>query len=252
MDSPSPSLDLSPDPKHASSLFSRSVQTCLSSSEKIVWSNCNLHWNLRAIIVQIRFYTTPSVIGIYFCGVFSWIIQCMMGKPCDCCSLMIPTWDDHSTCVKCRFSAGLCSVDLHNPCEICRSWLLVTWGRLRQSLRDARQKLTKRGTQHWSCQAAALLTWMDSASTSLELHSEPGSIADSELGEVDLELAATTANTLEVQVSIHQSLVEEPPTIIACQAPTMDIVTTVPQCAQFISGVHASPLGVTANHTTAP
>ena len=104
-----------------------------------------------------------------------------MGKLCDRCSLMIPTWDDHSTCVKCRFSAGLCSVDIHNPCEICRSWSLTTctWGRLRKSLRDARQKSTKRGTQQWSCQALALLAWMDSASTSLELHSDTGSIADS-------------------------------------------------------------------------
>ena len=59
-------------------------------------------------------------------------------------------------------------MDLHNPCEICRSWsCYLSWSRLRKSLLDARQKPTKRGTQHWSCLAPALLAWMDSASTSL-------------------------------------------------------------------------------------
>ena len=38
---------------------------------------------------------------------------------------MIPTCDDHSTCMKCRFSDGLCSVDIHNPCEICHT---QCWG----------------------------------------------------------------------------------------------------------------------------
>ena len=37
-------------------------------------------WNLCAFVVQIHFYTTPSVTGIYFCGVFSCIIQCTMGN----------------------------------------------------------------------------------------------------------------------------------------------------------------------------
>ena len=90
---------------------------------------------------------------------------------------------------------------------------------------------------------------MDSGSTSSELRSEAGFITDSELQEVDLELSASTANTLEVEVPIQQSLVEELPAIVACQAPTMDIVTTVPLCGQLISGTHASPLGVTANQT---
>ena len=130
-----------------------------------------------------------------------------MGKPCDRCSLMMLSWDIHSTCMKCRFSAELCSMDLHDPCEICRSWSLTTWERLKKSLRDARQKSTKRGTQHWSCQAPALLAWMDLASTSLELHLDTGSIADSDIREVDLELAAATAPTEVVTVSVHQSLV---------------------------------------------
>ena len=68
---------------------------------------------------------------------------------------------------------------------------------------------------------------------------------------MDLELAAATAPTQAVEVSIHQSFVKEP-AIITCRAPTMDIVSTVPLCGLLISGAHASPLVVTANQTTAP
>ena len=70
------------------------------------------------------------------------------GKLCDHCSLVIPDLDDHPTCVKCRFSAGICNVDIHNPCSICQSWSTITRGNLRKSLKDARQKSMKRGTQH--------------------------------------------------------------------------------------------------------
>ena len=92
---------------------------------------------------------------------------------------------------------------------------------------------------------------MDSASTSSDLLSDNGSIADSDIREVDLELAASSAPTQVVEVSIHQSFVEEP-AIMTCQAPTMDIMSTVPLCGVLISGAHASPLGVTANQTSAP
>ena len=68
---------------------------------------------------------------------------------------------------------------------------------------------------------------------------------------MDLELAAATDLTQEVEVSIHQSFIEEP-AIMTCRAPTMDIVSTVPLCGVLISGAHASPLVVTANLTTAP
>ena len=174
-----------------------------------------------------------------------------MGIPCDRCSLLIPSWDNHTTCVKCIFSAGLCSVDVHNPCEVCRSRSPVTWSRLRKSLRDARQKSTKRGTSHWSCQAPALLAWMESASTSSDLLSDNGSIADLDIREVDLELAAASAPTQVAEVSIHESSVVEP-AIMTGQAPTMDIVSTVPLCGVLISGAYASHLGVMANQTSAP
>ena len=137
-------------------------------------------------------------------------------------------------------------MDMHNPCSICQSSSLITCGKLRKSLHDARQKSTKPGTQHW-CQARSLLAWMDSASTSSELLSETGSIADSDLRDVDLELAAATAPTQVVEVSIHQSSVEESPAIDVGQAPTMDNVITVPLCTQLIASAHAPPLGVTSN-----
>ena len=116
-----------------------------------------------------------------------------MGKLCDRCSLVIPVWDDHPTCVKCRLSAGICTLDIHKPCSICQGWSTITWGKLRKSLRDARQKSVKRGTQHWSRNVPALLTWTDSASTSSDLISETGSIANSDIRDVDFELAAVTA-----------------------------------------------------------
>ena len=140
-----------------------------------------------------------------------------MEKLCDRCSLVR---DDHPMCVECRLSAGICNVDIHNPCLICQSWLTITWGKLWKSLRDARQKSVKRGTQHWSCNIPSLLVWMDSASTSSDLLSETGSIADSDLRDVDLDLAAVTAPTQVVEVSVHQGSFEEPPTIDAGQAQT--------------------------------
>ena len=133
-----------------------------------------------------------------------------MGKLCDRCSLMIPVWDDHPTCVKCSLSAGICNLDIHNPCSICQSGSTITWGKLRKSLRDARQKSVKRGTQHWSCNVPALLVWMDSASSSSELLSETGSIADADLRDVDLDLASVTAPTQVIEVSVHQGSVKEP------------------------------------------
>ena len=82
----------------------------------------------------------------------------IMGKHCDCSCLVIPTWNDHLTFGMCRLSAGVCTLDISNPCLICQSWLMITWGMLWKSVRDARQKSVDRGTQHWPCYVPALLT----------------------------------------------------------------------------------------------
>ena len=136
-----------------------------------------------------------------------------MGKHCDRSSLVIPTWDNHPTCVKCRLSAGICTLGINNPSLICQSWSTITWSKLQKSLRDAREKSVKRGTQHWSCNVPALLTWIDSASTSSDLISDTGSIADSDIRDLNLESAAATAPAQVIAVSIHQGSVEALPAI---------------------------------------
>ena len=88
---------------------------------------------------------------------------------------------------------------------------------------------------------------MDSASTSSELISETGSIADSDLRDVDLELAAVTAPAQEVEVPVHQGSVKEPPAFDAGQARTMDNVIPVPLCATLITCAHVPPLASTSN-----
>ena len=158
-----------------------------------------------------------------------------MGKLCDRCSLVILVWDDHPTCVKCRLAAGICTLDIHNPCLICQSWSMITWGKLRQSLRDARQKSVKRGTLHCSCKVPTLLTWVDSASSSLDFISETGSISDSDLRDVDLELAAVTAPAQVIEASVPSGSVGVLPTIDAGHAPTLDNVIPVLLCATLIT-----------------
>ena len=37
-----------------------------------------------------------------------------MGKLCNHCSQAVPVWDDHLMCVKCRFAAGICTLDANN------------------------------------------------------------------------------------------------------------------------------------------
>ena len=82
------------------------------------------------------------------------------------------------------------------------------------------ENYSRRGTQHWSCLAPVVLAWMDSASTSLGFTIGHRIYADLNIREVDLELVAATAPTQAVEVSIHQSFVEEP-AIMTCRAPTM-------------------------------
>ena len=88
---------------------------------------------------------------------------------------------------------------------------------------------------------------MDSASTSSELISETGSIADSNLRDVDLVLTAVTAPAQVIEASVPPGLVETPPAIDAGQASTMDNVTPAPLCPTLITCAHAPPLSSTSN-----
>ena len=61
-----------------------------------------------------------------------------------------------------------------------------------------------------------------SASTSSELISETGSLADSDIRDVDLDSANVAARSQVIDVSVHQGPVEAMPAIDADQAGTMD------------------------------
>ena len=76
---------------------------------------------------------------------------------------------------------------------------------------------------------------------------------------MDLDLAAVTAPAQVVEILVNQESVEEPPAIDMGQAPTMDNVIPVPQCAALITCAHAPPLASRSNQlllstarTTAP
>ena len=121
------------------------VQMCFAR-----WENCLIKLQpsleFECLLLSESFHNDSEFIldifrGVFFCGLLF-----LQWENFVICRLVIPAWDDHPTCVKCRFSAGNCSVDIHNPCSICQSWSLITWWKLRKSLRGARQKSTKRGT----------------------------------------------------------------------------------------------------------
>ena len=59
--------------------------------------------------------------------------------------------------------------------------------KLRKSLRDAKTKAARQGTQHWTCNVPFLETWLENASNSLDLISEVSSLADSEIRNLDFD-----------------------------------------------------------------
>ena len=69
----------------------------------------------------------------------------------------------------------------------------------------------------------------------LKIGFRDGSIADSDIRDVDLDYAAVTAHSQVIEVSVHQGSVEVPPAIDAGQAPTMDNVIPAPLCATLIT-----------------
>ena len=62
-----------------------------------------------------------------------------MGKLCDRCNQVIPIWDHHPTCVRCRLTAGICTLGINNPCSNYESWSTITLCRFRKSLKEMRQ-----------------------------------------------------------------------------------------------------------------
>ena len=73
--------------------------------------------------------------------------------------------------------------------------------------------------------------------------SETGSLADSDI--CGLDYANVEAHSQVIEVSLLQGPVEATSAIDVCQAPTMDNLVPVPQCAMLLTCTHAPPLGST-------
>ena len=126
---------------------------------------------------------------------------------------------------------------LITPAQPVRAGRLLPWAsfRVQKSLGDAKQKADKRRTQHWKCNVPALQTWMESASTSLDLISEASSLAGLDIRDVDLDSVNVGAISQVVEVSVHQGPVEAMSAMIeADQAWTMDNLVSAPQCATLL------------------
>ena len=93
---------------------------------------------------------------------------------CDRCRRSRPSFDDHASCPQCKIAAGVCNVDMSNPCSVCVGWTSKTWGKLRRSLVDARSRAISRGRQHWMSAFPYLEAWI-SRPASTAASSEPGS-----------------------------------------------------------------------------
>ena len=104
---------------------------------------------------------------------------------CDRCRRSLPSFDDHASCPQCRVAAGICHVDVSNPCTICQNWTTRTWNKLRKSLVDARLRTIRRGRQHWTSAFPYIEVWVTNKPASTASSSEPGSeissFVDSEL-----------------------------------------------------------------------
>ena len=76
------------------------------------------------------------------------IVENMVNQ-CTKCKQAFLSFDDRSMCAHCRFAAGLCLLEASQPCQVCKSWSLNLWRKLKKSLREARTKAVSRGMQHW-------------------------------------------------------------------------------------------------------
>ena len=68
--------------------------------------------------------------------------------------------DDHASFPQFRVAAGLCDLDVQNPCSICEVWTPKQWGKLRRSLADARARASQRGKKHWTAAFPHLVAWI--------------------------------------------------------------------------------------------
>ena len=83
-----------------------------------------------------------------------------MANVCERCKHPMSSHDDHASCPQCRVAAGLCNLDVHDPCSICKVWTPKQWGKLRRSLADARARASQRGREHWTAAFPQLEAWI--------------------------------------------------------------------------------------------
>ena len=120
-----------------------------------------------------------------------------MANVCEHWKRSMSSHDDHALCPQCRMAAGVCNLDIENPCSTCEGWTSKQWGKLRRSLVDARARASQRGRQHWTAAfprlEALILSRPVSASSS-----GPTSEISSQGGEGDFEenIPASTPNPL--------------------------------------------------------
>ena len=112
---------------------------------------------------------------------FCFFLTGIMTNACSRCRRSTPTFDGHDLCPPCRIAAGVCNVDVSNPCLTCLRWNTRTLYRLRKSLVDAKLRAVHRGKQHWSSAFPHLEAWLTSRPASTAA-SEPGSEVSSMLG----------------------------------------------------------------------
>ena len=126
-----------------------------------------------------------------------------MMNVCDRCRRSTPSFDDHALCPQCIIAAGVCNVDVSNPCLTCVRWTTRTWYRLRNSLVDARLKATQSGKQQWTSAFSHLEAWLASRPASTAASSEPGSKVSSIMGsrdDVSDRLVISTTGPLAVDL----------------------------------------------------
>ena len=125
-----------------------------------------------------------------------------MANVCERCKRSMSSHDNHASCPQCWMAAGECSLDSENPCTTCEGWTRRQWGKLRQSLVDARARSCQRGRQHWSAAFPRLEAWILSKPVSTS-----ASEISSQAGEVDFEddTLVSTPNQQVEQVLVVQA-----------------------------------------------
>ena len=129
-----------------------------------------------------------------------------MANVCERCKRPMSSHDDHASSPQFRVAAGLCNLDVHDPCSICEVWTPKQWGKLRRSLADARARASQRGKEHWTAAFPHLVAWITarpaSASSSGPASEISSLVSGDDFGD---NLLVSTPNPLVQQVLVVQA-----------------------------------------------